>query len=250
MYLMREGVIFANTPAAATLPDAEVDKRVTSFNTRRSLVNSNPSLYISKTRLSLRQLPPFATDRLLKRLAIHATREFEDEAKEGTRKGLAEDELADDTYSLSSHAGKKKRGERQTPVCQAKIVRQTDRLDPLTGLGKSKGYGFLEMRTHKDALRVLRWANNNPEVGKLMKEWWTVELGDLVERAQTTLDGFSGKPISEATSTNATPAGSSEKKMTATTSAAPAADSRPAPRPGKVAAPSDAGEADSRLRRL
>ncbi|ODN75187.1 hypothetical protein L202_06385 [Cryptococcus amylolentus CBS 6039] len=187
-YLMREGVIFPNSPAAEGLPEAEVEKRQASFNSRKTLLRGNPSLYISKTRLSIRQLPLFASDRTLKRLAIHAVREFDKEVAEGNREGLARAEEMDDTMSATLEGKDKKKGkskkERDTVVIQSKIIRQTEKLDPVTGQGRSKGYGFLELRTHKDALKVLRWANNNPEVGPLMWEWWKLELKDLKERAE------------------------------------------------------------------
>jgi len=186
-YLMREGVVFPNSPAAASLPDAEVEKRQAAFNARKALLRSNPSLYISKTRLSVRQLPLFVTDRGLKRLAIHAIREFDAEVKAGTREGLTRLEESDDTLSPALAARKSKRGERPTAVIQSKVVRQTEKLDPLTGAGRSKGYGFLELRSHKDALKVLRWANNNAAVGPLVWEWWVAELKEIKERADKAL---------------------------------------------------------------
>lgn len=180
-------VIFPNTPAARGLPEVEVEKRNTSFVTRRKLLESNPSLYISKTRLSIRQIPLYATERTLKRLGIHAVREFDKEVEAGDREGLSREEEMDGEMSpaLSAVGSKgKKRGERSTAIIQSKILRQTDRVDALTGLGKSKGYGFLEMRSHKEALKALRWANNNPEVGKLLQEWVQVELTELEERTK------------------------------------------------------------------
>lgn len=184
-------VIFPNSPAAAALPEAEVEKRQSSFNARKTLLRSNPSLYISKTRLSIRQIPLFATDRTLKRLAIHAVRDFDKEVREETREPLSRIEEADDTLSpaLAAKTSKKKgRGERETPVIQSKVVRQTEKLDPLTGQGRSKGYGFLEMRSHKDALKVLRWANNNADAGKLLAEWHAEELKELFERTKKDLE--------------------------------------------------------------
>ena len=154
---------------------------------------------MSKTRLSIRQLPPFTTERSLKRLAIHAVRTFESEVKNGERQPLTEDELREDTaqpddnleqnVNSDSEAeqpkakkGKRKFKGRDSGVKQAKIVRQSDRIDVLTGKGKSKGYGFLEMNRHSDALRVLRWANNNPAVGKLLEEWWANEVEESIKR--------------------------------------------------------------------
>ncbi|KAI0371919.1 RNA-binding domain-containing protein [Pilatotrama ljubarskyi] len=209
LYLLREGIILPNTPAAELLPPAEVEKRTQSFNARRALLRSNPSLFVSRTRLSVRQLPLFVTERMLKRLAIHAVRAFEAEVKEGKREPLTADELAEptpegedetkadkadvkmeedeDEEGASPKKGRKgkvfkgKKGGRPTGVKQAKIVRQQDRVDPVTGKGRSKGYGFVEMMTHADALRVLRWANNNLAVGKLFETWWRAELEDLIQ---------------------------------------------------------------------
>ncbi|WWC67499.1 uncharacterized protein I206_101407 [Kwoniella pini CBS 10737] len=192
-YLMREGVIFPNSPAASSLPEAEVEKRQASFNARKTLLRSNPSLYISKTRLSIRQLPLFATDRTLKRLAIYAVREFDAEVAKEEREGLARTEEMDETLSAALEArksSKKKGKERETAVIQSKIVRQTEKVDPLTALGRSKGYGFLEMKSHKDALKVLRFANNNIAVGGLMWTWWKEELKDLKDRVETQLKGL------------------------------------------------------------
>ncbi|KAH7099952.1 hypothetical protein BKA62DRAFT_268558 [Auriculariales sp. MPI-PUGE-AT-0066] len=195
LYLMREGVIFPNSPAAVTLVPAELEKRQASYNARRALLRSNPSLYVSKTRLSVRQLPPWASERVLKRLATHAARAFEFEVKAGSRQPLADDELhppEDEEPAQvqvqvqeqdSEDKTQKKRwrpGERATVVSQAKIVRQADRLDPLTGKGRSRGYGFLQMTSHADALRVLRWANNNPAVETLMRSWFKKELEDTL----------------------------------------------------------------------
>jgi nucleolar protein 4 len=183
------------------LSTTEVEKRTQSFNARRALLRSNPSLYVSRTRLSIRQLPLFVTERMLKRLAIHAVRAFEAEVKQGTRAGLTADELAervaedaaeDDTPSAEKAKSKgkgrahdKKGKGRDTGVRQAKIVRQQDRVDPVTGKGRSRGYGFLEMGTHAGALRVLRWANNNPGVGTLFAAWWKEELEALVKAEKT-----------------------------------------------------------------
>ncbi|KAI8970566.1 hypothetical protein BD414DRAFT_252504 [Trametes punicea] len=200
LYLLREGIILPNTPAAEALPPAEVEKRTQSFNARRALLRSNPSLFVSRTRLSVRQLPLFVTERMLKRLAIHAMRAFEAEVKEGKREPLTAEELAerapaetdaDGDVKMEEESaprkkgkvqkGKGKKGGRPTGVKQAKIVRQQDRVDPVTGKGRSKGYGFLEMTVHADALRVLRWANNNPAVGRLFEQWWRSELEALIE---------------------------------------------------------------------
>jgi nucleolar protein 4 len=197
-------VIFPNSPAASTLPSAGLEKRINSFNQRRALLRSNPSLYVSKTRLSIRQLPTFVTERSLKRLALHAIREFDKEVKENARDPLAEDEIDDgsqktvadslmgekvplpqkrqeepNTKSNATGKDNVKRKAIFSKVKQAKIVRAADRVDPMTGKGRSKGYGFLETEKHSDALKVLRWANNNPDVYALLKNLWSEEIKDL-----------------------------------------------------------------------
>jgi nucleolar protein 4 len=180
-------VIFPNAPAASTLPELEVTKRLESFNTRRKLLESNPSLYISKTRLSIRQIPLYATDRTIKRLGIHAVKEFDAEVAAEKREPLSREELMDDTQSPVALASSRKNTGRKTVVMQSKVERQNDRIDGVTGLGRSKGYGFLEMRTHQDALKVLRWANNNPDISALMKEWVATELEELATREKEKL---------------------------------------------------------------
>ncbi|KAF8483530.1 RNA-binding domain-containing protein [Russula ochroleuca] len=177
MYLLREGVILPNSPAAETLPSVEIQKRSDSYNARRALLGSNPSLYVSKTRLSIRQIPTSVTERMLKRLATHAIQTFDEEVVSGSRTGLSEEEMSRDE-SASDGDKTRIKGKAIPRVRQAKIVRQADRVDALTGRGRSKGYGFLELREHADALRVLRWANNNSEVSSLFSEWWLAELAE------------------------------------------------------------------------
>ena len=146
-------------------------------------------------------MPTFVTERMLKRLATHAIQVFDNEVAAGTHTGLSEEELTRDEPVSGADESRKKGG--PTPrVRQAKIIRQADRVDPLTGKGRSKGYGFLELREHADALRVLRWTNNNPEVPPLLAEWWPAELeaekkGADPERAkkiaEVKIDGGSAK---------------------------------------------------------
>ncbi|KAG2346457.1 hypothetical protein BDR05DRAFT_1057578 [Suillus weaverae] len=189
LYLLREGVILPNTPAASTIPPVELEKRTNSFTARRTMLRTNPSLYVSKTRLSVRQIPLFVTERTLKRLALHALRTFKDEVQKKERDDLTPEELEEVTKesdesgdpSTKSKAGKRSQGSKFKGVKQAKIVRQHERVDPVTGKGRSKGYGFIEMPRHADALRVLRWANNNPAVAPLLSTWWKEELGDLIK---------------------------------------------------------------------
>jgi nucleolar protein 4 len=185
--LLSISVITQNSPAAKYLPEAEVQKRVQSLDARRALLRSNPSLYVSKTRLSVRRLPLFVSERTLRKLAFHAVKTFDAEAKAGSRDGLHPDELVVDEDDVEGQKAMKPRWSKGGkkigggPIKQAKIVRQQDRNDALTGNPRSKGYGFIEMRTHADALRVLRWANNNPAAIEHVQTLWKVELEELVK---------------------------------------------------------------------
>ena len=188
-WLMREGVPFPDTPLASQLGDGEKERRLKSFGLRRAQMGANPSLHISKTRLAVHQLPLFVNDKLLKRLALHALRTFNNEVKEGTREDLDEEEKEDQT--VSSVAKPTKEGKNRPPpsaVVQAKVVLQTDRIDPLSGKGRSRGYGFLEMRTFNQALRVLRWANANPAVGPMLVEWWKEEMQTTISKLKNASD--------------------------------------------------------------
>ena len=171
-------MITANSPAADLLPAEELEKRTNSFNARRNLLKTNPSLYVSKTRLSIRQIPVGVTEYMLKRLANYAIREFEKEVGRGEREPLDTTEVEEEEVAEKA----KEKGKNGQKVKQAKIVRESNKVDVLTGKGKSRGYGFLELHKHEDALRVLRWANNNGAVGDLWDEWWKSEVEELIKK--------------------------------------------------------------------
>jgi len=143
---------------------------------------------------------------MLKRLAGHAVKAFNAEVKRGERASLTSDELAADTVNPEAEAEvvkegagdgedkqkQKKRkftGTKDPLVKQTKIIRQAERVDPLTGKGKSKGYGFVDLTKHSDALRFLRWANNNPETGELFSAWWKDEVEHLLKIARESVKG-------------------------------------------------------------
>ncbi|GAA5885113.1 hypothetical protein JCM6882_007233 [Rhodosporidiobolus microsporus] len=200
LYLMREGVIFPSWAIAKTLSAADMDARQSSFDARKQLLRSNPSLYISRTRLSIRQIPLYVTDGMLKRLANHAIREFDRDVKAGVQKPLTSDELV--TFVPDASGAKeptwnkveRKKGIPLGKVRQSKILRQNDRVDPVTGLGRSKGYGFLELGSHADALRFLRWANANKEVNRMFRMWWREALEKMIDSVEKG-EGKMGKNV-------------------------------------------------------
>ncbi|KAK0234921.1 hypothetical protein EDD85DRAFT_841066 [Armillaria nabsnona] len=50
----------------------------------------------------------------------------------------------------------------------------------------SEGYDSVEMHTHGESLLVFHWANNNPNVVKLLREWYKDELKDFVKKGKVT----------------------------------------------------------------
>ena len=149
---------------AAELHRSDLEARQSSFEARKALLRSNPALFVSRTRLSIRQLPLHVDEKQLKAAALHGIRAYAKEAKTGLREPLTADERADDVpdpvIAKDEPAASKRAKLRATAkVCQAKILRQADRVDTSSGLGRSRGCGFLELRSHADALRVARWLN-------------------------------------------------------------------------------------------
>jgi nucleolar protein 4 len=156
LYLMREGVIFPNTEAASQLTAEELETRMAQFATRKRLLATNPNLFISRTRLSVRGMHPNLTDAQLKSAARIAVNGFWDDVEKGLREPLEEEVLEEEKqlgFKVPSRT-------RKIVVKQAKIIRDANRLDE-NKKPKSKGYGFIEFESHADALACLRYMNNN-----------------------------------------------------------------------------------------
>ena len=61
LYLLKEGMIYADSEGAQNVPAADLSKRLASYNGRKAKLK-NPNFFISKTRLSLRNLPATLDD--------------------------------------------------------------------------------------------------------------------------------------------------------------------------------------------
>ncbi|KAJ3227574.1 RNA recognition motif-containing protein [Clydaea vesicula] len=158
LYLMREGVIYPDSPAGMKMAPGEMSKRQASYTLRKKMLAENPNLFISKTRLSIRNLSRSIDDKFLRFLGKHSVKEFWKEVEGNDRSGLEAVVIAEDLKN-----GKKKPGlERVVQIRQAKVVRDMERVDTKTKLGRSKGYAFIEFESHADALACLRYLNNNP----------------------------------------------------------------------------------------
>jgi hypothetical protein len=95
-------VIFPDTPAAATISEAELRKRQMSYAARKKLLAADPALCISKTRLSIRNLPLKVDDKDLKTLGMDSITQFKKETKSSQRTDLSADERAGPSSRLSS----------------------------------------------------------------------------------------------------------------------------------------------------
>ncbi|KAI5244456.1 RNA-binding domain-containing protein [Aureobasidium subglaciale] len=163
LYLLSEGTIPSNSPLYEQLPPSERTMREASAKQRKTLIESNPSLHLSLTRLSVRNIPRSITSKDLKQLAREAVVGFATDVKEGKRGKLNKEELGrGGEEDVKAEADRKKRA--KGIVKQAKIVfegREGAKVDEKSGAGRSRGYGFIEYYTHRSALMGLRWLNGH-----------------------------------------------------------------------------------------
>ncbi|KEY67317.1 hypothetical protein S7711_04569 [Stachybotrys chartarum IBT 7711] len=200
LYLLAEGAIGKNNPIYDLLAPSEIQMRQASAAQRRKLVQGNPSLHLSLTRLALRNIPRNIGSKELKELARKAVVGFAKDVKEGRRQPLSKEENARDGKDA-----KEKEHQRRLKgkgiVRQAKIVFESQEGSKVTeksGAGKSRGYGFIEYTSHHWALMGLRYLNGyqlqdaNGRKQRLIAEF-SIENAQVVQRRRTT-EGKSGQP--------------------------------------------------------
>ncbi|KAL9624928.1 MAG: hypothetical protein Q9160_000975 [Pyrenula sp. 1 TL-2023] len=181
LYLLSEGTVPSSSPLHKLLSATELNIRSASYEQRQRLVRNNPGLHVSLTRLSVRNVPRGLGSKELKALAREAVVGFAKEVKEGKRSGLNREELnrdklrdeekeKGDDYGESEEEGQKgkRKDKGKGVVKQAKIVfegKEGGKVREATGAGRSRGYGFIEYRGHREALMGLRWLNGHPVRG-------------------------------------------------------------------------------------
>lgn len=133
LYLLEEGVIFPGTRAADDLHPKFLESLLKDYETRKQQLR-NVNLFVSKTRLSIRNIPRNKTEKDLRELFLGQVREL---IKQNPK-------LKNDKQGWGKHG----------PIKQLRIL--VDRA------GTSRGYGFVEFVKHEYALHVLRNSNNNP----------------------------------------------------------------------------------------
>ncbi|KAL0051511.1 hypothetical protein WJX82_008930 [Trebouxia sp. C0006] len=129
LYLAKEGTIEEGSAAWDSLSVTDRTKRKRAAEEKNTKLRS-PNFSVSRTRLSVRNIPLTMQEKALKQLFIAAVKE---------------------------HASKA-----HPQVKQAKILRDPERVDPTDGLPRSRGLGFVEFTEHEHAICALRQMNNNP----------------------------------------------------------------------------------------
>ena len=163
LYLLSEGTISSDSPVYGNLSQSEVKMREDSAKQRQTLIKSNPSLHLSLTRLSIRNIPRSLTSKDLKALAREAVVGFAKDVKKGRRVPLSKEELSRGGDEMRS-ADKERKAKGKGIVKQAKVVyegREGGKVSEDSGAGRSRGYGFIEYVSHRSALMGLRWLNGH-----------------------------------------------------------------------------------------
>ena len=141
---------------------------------RQNLIKNNPSLHLSLTRLSIRNLSHTVTSKTLKALARKAVVGFATEVKTGIRQPLSREETSRGGQAMKD-AEKIHKAKGKGIVRQAKVVfegREGRKVTESSGAGRSRGYGFIEYSSHRWALMGLRWLNGRG-------------LKDIIEQTQS-----------------------------------------------------------------
>jgi nucleolar protein 4 len=163
LYLLSEGTISSKSKLWDRLAPSEKAMREASAKQRKTLIESNPSLHLSLTRLSIRNIPRSVGAKELKALARDAIVGFASDVKNGVREKLSKEEIARGGDEMREAELARKRAGKGV-VKQATVVFEGaggTKMSEDTGAGRSRGYGFIEYHTHRNALMGLRWLNGH-----------------------------------------------------------------------------------------
>ncbi|KAK5054674.1 hypothetical protein LTR84_001566 [Exophiala bonariae] len=187
LYLLSEGSVGRGTKLAEQLGKAEMDIRESSVRQRQRLLKTNPNLCLSLTRLSIRNVPRNIASKELKALAREAVVGFAKDVKAGIREPLNKEELNRGGAEMRD-ADKKRKQQGKGIVRQAKVVFEDKEGSKVSdGAGRSRGYGFIEYVSHRNALAGLRWLNGHSvkgagERGKRLIVEFAIENAQVVQR--------------------------------------------------------------------
>ncbi|KAL9609325.1 MAG: hypothetical protein Q9167_005891 [Letrouitia subvulpina] len=161
LYLLSEGTVDPSSPVYRRLSPTEIKLREASLKQRQQLINANPSLRLSLTRLSVRNIPRSVTSKDLKALARQAVVNFSQDVKSKARTPLSKEELQRGGSDMRE-AERSRKSKGKGIVRQAKIIfesREGSKVPEMSRAGKSRGYGFIEYTSHRWALMGLRSLN-------------------------------------------------------------------------------------------
>lgn len=134
LYLLQEGLVLPDSAAAKGLHPRYLQMIEDDYAQRKQqLTNSN--YFVSKTRLSVRNLPRTMSENDMRRLFAEQARTYLKKHPEDTEKG---------------------KWGKYGSIRNVKLLKDT--------AGVSRGYGFIEFVNHNVALSTLRMLNNNPTV--------------------------------------------------------------------------------------
>jgi nucleolar protein 4 len=163
LYLLSEGTVASGTPLYEMLAPSEIKMREDSATQRKKMIQNNPTLHLSLTRLSIRNLPRNINSKDLKALAREAVVGFAKDVKDGKRAQLSKEEESRGGDEMRQ-SEKQRKAKGKGIVRQAKIVfegREGAKIPEESGAGRSRGYGFVEYSSHRWALMGLRWLNGH-----------------------------------------------------------------------------------------
>ncbi|KKA27123.1 hypothetical protein TD95_000366 [Thielaviopsis punctulata] len=162
LFLLSEGTLDPRSSLYQALSPAEIKMREASASQRKKLVQNNPTLHISLTRLAVRNIPKGMGSKELKQLAREAVVKFATDVKEGRREPLSKEEKSRGiAESREAEHSRKMRG--KGVVKQAKIEFESaegSKMPEKEG-ARSRGYGFIEYTSHRWALMGLRYLNGH-----------------------------------------------------------------------------------------
>ncbi|KAI1201170.1 hypothetical protein F5X97DRAFT_290551 [Nemania serpens] len=163
LYLLSEGAIRKDSPMFNMLAPSEIKIRDQSAAQRKKLIQGNPTLHISLTRLAVRNIPRNLDSKGLKALAREAVVGFASDVKAGRREPLSKEENARGGEE-DKEAERRRKEKGKGIVKQTKIMfenKEGSKVVEADGAGKSRGYGFIEYTSHRWALMGLRWLNGH-----------------------------------------------------------------------------------------
>ncbi|KXJ88780.1 hypothetical protein Micbo1qcDRAFT_166221 [Microdochium bolleyi] len=209
LYLLAEGQIPHDSALHRLLTPSEVQIRDQSAAQRKKLIQGNPSLHLSLTRLAVRNLPREMDSKSLKALARESIVGFATDVKEGKRSPLSREELT--RCEEDKDADAKRREQGKGVVKQTKIIyenQQGSKVEELDGASKSRGYGFIEFYTHRMALMGLRWLNGHALKNKAGKSQrliveFAIENANVVARRRDLQSKFTSGGASSGNNYNA-----------------------------------------------